>query len=65
MTVDISVQLCTYNRRDTVLRCVDALSRVTFDPSRFEVVIVDDGSTDGSAEALESASMACPGPASV
>jgi len=59
MTVDISVQLCTYNRRDTVLRCVDALSRVTFDPSRFEVVIVDDGSTDGSAEALESASMPC------
>ena len=59
MSIDVSVQVCTFNRRETVLRCVEALSKVVFDPSRFELVVVDDGSSDGSAAAIEAAGMPC------
>ncbi len=54
MSCDITVEICAYNGRSLLLSCLDALSRVAFDRTRFEVVVVDDGSVDGTAEAVES-----------
>lgn len=46
-----SVIIPTYQRRDAVTRSVGALAGQEF-PGKFEVIVVVDGSTDGSAEAL-------------
>jgi GT2 family glycosyltransferase len=40
----VSVVLATYNRLDSLLRLLSCLSDQTLPPSRFEVVVVDDGS---------------------
>ncbi len=42
----ISVVLATYNRLDLLKRLLGCLARQTFDPSRFEVIVVDDGSKE-------------------
>lgn len=51
MTRRFSVVIPTYQRRDLVVLAVSALARQT-DAPPFEVIVVVDGSTDGSAEAL-------------
>ena len=51
--MELSVIVPTYNNRPVLERVLDALLRQTLPPSRYEVVIVDDGSTDGTAEMLE------------
>jgi glycosyltransferase involved in cell wall biosynthesis len=48
----ISVQLCTYNRRALLGRVLDALFDQDLDPDAYEVVLVDDGSTDGTYESV-------------
>ncbi|MBV8366775.1 MAG: glycosyltransferase family 2 protein [Candidatus Eremiobacteraeota bacterium] len=46
----ITVQLCTYNRRALLGRVMSALFAQTLDPQDYEIVLVDDGSTDGTYE---------------
>jgi glycosyltransferase involved in cell wall biosynthesis len=46
----VSVVVPTYNRRASLQRLLEALGRQTYPADRFEVVVVDDGSTDGTAE---------------
>lgn len=46
----LSVQLCTFNRRRLIGRVLDALFHQDLDPDTYEIVLVDDGSTDGSYE---------------
>jgi glycosyltransferase involved in cell wall biosynthesis len=41
----VTVVIATYERPELLLRCVDALLTQTLPPARFEVVIVDDGSS--------------------
>jgi glycosyltransferase involved in cell wall biosynthesis len=48
----ISVVIPTYNRRDILLKCLEVLSSQSMDSSFFEVLVCDDGSTDGTYEAL-------------
>jgi len=48
----ITVQLCTYNRRALLGRVMDALFTQDLNPARYEIVVVDDGSTDGSYESV-------------
>lgn len=48
-----SVVIPTYNRREYLLRCLRSLFAQTVDPSLYEIVIIDDGSTDGTREAVE------------
>ena len=50
--IDLSIVIATYNRRDLLRRCLDALSRQRYPADRFEVVVVVDGSTDGTVEML-------------
>lgn len=45
-----SIIVPTYNRQGLLLRCVQSIRAQTF--GRFEAVVVDDGSTDGTAEMM-------------
>ena len=42
-----SVIVPTYNRQRVLAQCLDALSRQSVAPDIFEVIVVDDGSSDG------------------
>jgi GT2 family glycosyltransferase len=46
----LSVIIPTYNRKDSLLRTLDSLSRQTCSAERFEVIVVDDGGSDGACE---------------
>jgi glycosyltransferase involved in cell wall biosynthesis len=46
-----SVVCAAYNARDTVIHAVNSCLQQTYPP--YEVIVVDDGSTDGTAELLE------------
>jgi glycosyltransferase involved in cell wall biosynthesis len=43
----VSVILPTYNRKDLLRETLETLARQTYPGDRFEVIVVDDGSTDG------------------
>ncbi len=45
-----SVIVPAYNAAETIGACLEALSRQTVPPDAYEVIVVDDGSTDGTAE---------------
>jgi glycosyltransferase involved in cell wall biosynthesis len=47
MSMDITVVVATYNRRAGLERLLRSLAEQTYPADRFEVVVVDDGSTDG------------------
>lgn len=49
-----SVILCTYNRRNFVLATLGTLRRQTFPYRDFEVIVVDNGSKDGTLNAVNS-----------
>lgn len=49
----LSVVIPTRNRRESLLRLLASLERQTVPAGSFEVVVVDDGGTDGTASALE------------
>lgn len=48
----LSIILCTYNRRNLVLSALASLRRQTLDYAQFEVIVIDNGSTDGTLEAV-------------
>lgn len=54
MLPELSVVIPTYNRRDIVARCLRSLSEQTLPPEKYELIVVDDGSTDGTEKMLES-----------
>lgn len=47
-----SIVITTYNRRALLTECLGSLSAMSFDTSLFEVCIVNDGSSDDTAELL-------------
>ena len=57
---DLTVVITSYNRRELLRRCLDSLAVQTLDDSRFEVIVLDDGSTDGTTEMVESLSTPYP-----
>ena len=50
MSIRISVQICSYNRSHLLERSLRALMAQDLPPDEYEIVFVDDGSTDGSAD---------------
>lgn len=51
--MDLSVQLCTYNRAHLLQRVLEALFAQDYDPARYEIVLVNDGSTDDTHDLIE------------
>lgn len=49
---DVTVIVPVYNERETILQVIDRIEQVM--PSTTEIILVDDGSTDGTAELLAS-----------
>ncbi len=49
----VSILIVNWNTREAVLRCLDALPASIDGALRYEVIVVDNGSVDGSAEALQ------------
>lgn len=47
----ISVVVCTFNGSKTIRQCCESLSRLDY--PKFEVIVVDDGSSDGSGRIVE------------
>ncbi len=51
--IEASLVIATYNRAAQLAVCLDALARQTISPTAFEVIVVVDGSTDGTIEWLD------------
>ena len=49
---ELSVIIPSHNRRPLLERCLDTLREQTQDAASFEVIIADDGSSDGTADAI-------------
>lgn len=49
MGPSVSVAVCTRNRSRALARCLDSLAAQRFDSARTEILVVDNGSTDGTA----------------
>ena len=54
MAYEISVVIPTYNREEILKRCLIALFKQTYPKLGYEIVVVDDGSTDGTEELVKS-----------
>jgi glycosyltransferase involved in cell wall biosynthesis len=52
--IKLTVIVPTYNRVDTLKKCLKALARQTFNRADYEIIVVDDGSNDGTADYLAS-----------
>jgi len=51
----ISIVIITWNSRDDVLRCLESISEYFDSSLEFETIVVDNGSRDGTGEALKEA----------
>jgi glycosyltransferase involved in cell wall biosynthesis len=56
--MELSVIIPTYNNREVLRETIRALRDQTLDPGLYEIVVVDDGSTDGTAEMVAALSRA-------
>lgn len=61
-TVTVSVVIPAFNEEHHLPRCLDALRRQTLGRDRFEVILVDNGSTDATVAVAEAAAALSAGP---
>jgi glycosyltransferase involved in cell wall biosynthesis len=52
MSIEISVVICTYNRSHLVAQVLESIGGLRFAPERYEVIVVDNNSPDGTAEVV-------------
>ena len=50
MTPELSIIICTRNRAAQLARCLESIRRQTLPRDRFEIMVVDNGSTDATRE---------------
>ncbi|MFI9171211.1 glycosyltransferase family 2 protein [Streptomyces lincolnensis] len=62
---DVTVVIGAYEAMPYLVECLASVEAQTLDPSRIEVVAVDDGSTDGTGEYLEEFAARAPMPVTV
>lgn len=48
-----SIVIPAYNRKALLKKCLDSIENLDFPKGEYEVIVVDDGSTDGTREALQ------------
>ena len=53
MIPEISVIVCTYNRHELLGRCIEGIAAQSADPTRFELIVVDNNSTDATPGVVE------------
>lgn len=51
--MEISVIIPTYNRRETFRKCLLSLLEQDYPKERYEIIVVDDGSSDGTVEVVD------------
>ncbi|MGP5193400.1 glycosyltransferase family 2 protein [Psychrobacter celer] len=51
---DVSIVVPVYNREGIIKPCIESINSQTYDKSKWEVIFVDDASTDNSIDAIES-----------
>ncbi len=44
--LEVSIIICTYNRDDFIAKCLDGVNNQTFDKTKYEVVLINNNSTD-------------------
>lgn len=54
--MDISIIIPTYNRKEKIKQCLDSILIQDCHPYTFEVIVVDDGSNDGTGEMIREVS---------
>lgn len=59
MSIDVSVVIPAYNREKYLTKCLDCLFDQDYPPDRYEVVVVDDASTDGTEAMVRTKGPAC------
>jgi len=52
--VEVSVVIPTYNQRDVLKKALECLFQQDYPKDRYEIIVVDDGSTDGTKEMINS-----------
>ncbi len=52
-TTELSIIIASHNRSELLRRCLDSLVGQTADPSAFETIVADDGSSDSTAAMVE------------
>jgi len=50
MALKLSVVVCTYNRAQLLTEALDSVCNQTLDKSRYEIIVVDNNSADGTRE---------------
>jgi GT2 family glycosyltransferase len=63
VAVEVSIIIPTHNRREILCDTLRSLAAVDFPVGRWEIVVVDDGSTDGTAEGFQACAESCGAPA--
>lgn len=61
MSVDISIVIPTFNRRQTLEVVLPSLLEQSLEPSRYEILVSDSGSEDGTRELVEARARECAG----
>ncbi len=57
--MEVSVVIATHNRREVLERCLECLFHQNYPKNQYEVVLVDDGSRDGTEEMVEGKTPSC------